>query len=61
MNEKNKNTAILKELQDIPRGSRILQISTPVAWLIYVELSPVHCYYITVDKKQKGKGKTFYT
>ncbi len=47
----NKNTAILKDLQDIPSGSRILQISTPVAWLIYVETSPVHCYYITVDKK----------
>ncbi len=47
----NKNTVILKGLQSIPPGTRILQISTPVAWLIYVETSPVHCYYITVDKK----------
>ncbi|UCH12494.1 MAG: hypothetical protein JSW18_00670 [Candidatus Omnitrophota bacterium] len=46
-----KNSKILNGLQNIPPGSRIMQISTPVAWLIYVELSPAHCYYITVDKK----------
>ncbi|MFH0733020.1 MAG: hypothetical protein V2A72_08945 [Candidatus Omnitrophota bacterium] len=43
--------SILKGLQHIPPGSRILQVNTPAARLIYVEVSPVHCYYITVDKK----------
>lgn len=51
MNEDDKKIAILKGLKNIPPGSRMLQVSTPVAWLIYIELSPVHCYYIAVDKK----------
>ncbi len=47
----NENSKILKGLQNIPPGARILKVSTPVAWLIYVEISPAHCYYVTVDKK----------
>ena len=52
MNEKDKGH-ILKGVNNIPPGARMLQISTPIAWLIYVEISPAHCYYITVDKKDK--------
>ena len=51
MNQNDKNRKILQGLMNIPSGSRILQVSTPVAWLIYVEYSPVHCYYIAVDKR----------
>ncbi len=42
---------MLERLGNIPQGSRVLQVGTPLAWLIYVEFSPVHCYYIVVDKK----------
>ena len=46
-----KNIKILQGLKNIPPGARILKVSTPVAWLVYVEMTPAHCYYITVDKK----------
>lgn len=58
MEEKNKRTAILEGLAKIPQGTRILHLSTPNAWLIYIEISPSHCYYIAVERKIGEKHET---
>jgi len=46
------NVKMLERLGSIPHGSRVLQVGTAFAWLIYIEFSNRHCYYIVVDKRE---------
>lgn len=50
MKENNKNIMMLKELNGILSSSRMLCVDTPLKYLVYVEASGAHSYYIVVDK-----------